>query len=53
MTTAQTIPETWIKESRTITATGRIVSTLGIKDRVRIELDMDADAVVEAAKKAK
>lgn len=29
MTTARTIPESWIKDSRTITATGRIVSTLG------------------------
>ena len=35
-----------------VSATGPIVSTLGLKDRVRIELDMDADAVVEAVKKA-
>ena len=53
MTRANQIPESWIKDSRTITATGRIVSTLGLKNRVRIELDMDSDAVVEVAKKAK
>lgn len=52
MTTARTIPDSWIKDSRTITATGRIVSTLGLGNRVRIELDMPADAVIEAVKKA-
>lgn len=44
------IPQTWISDAATITATGRITAIYGLRDTVTVTLVMPASALVERVK---
>lgn len=50
MVAAGQIPQSWLSTATTITATGRLVGVIGLRDRIHITIELPADQQIERVK---